>query len=58
MADGQAFAACALLVVLGRGIELPDVIAKKMQIVDSEVFGPLAREFPRFAQAMLERVRH
>ncbi len=57
MEDERAFAACSLLVVLGRGHELPAVAEKKMQEIDPDL-GPLGREFPRFVQAMLERVRH
>ncbi len=58
MADHRAFAACALLVVLGRGHELPDLVAKKLQILNPDEFGPMARQFPAFAQAMIERGRH
>lgn len=57
MEDERAFAACSLLVVLGRGHELPAVAEKKIQEIDPDL-GPLGREFPRFVQAMLERVRH
>jgi hypothetical protein len=58
MEDDRAFAACALLVVLGRGNELPELVAQKLQSLDPEELGPLARQFPAFARAMLERGRH
>jgi hypothetical protein len=57
MEDDRAFVACALLVVLGRGHELSAVVERKMQEIDPNL-GPLGREFPAFARAMLERVRH
>jgi hypothetical protein len=58
MEDDRAFAACALLVVLGRGNELPELVAQKLQSLDPEELGPMVRQFPAFARAMLERVRH